>query len=235
MEQTTFGEAQVLELHDEFNRLKDPGHIPEAISKKNFVEMTKILNNEWSEKYAEKIFNAIEKKNRDYIELEEFVRYLDILYNAKKEKKLTFTFRVMDQKNQGFIQYGDFFELIETLLNIQSSISGEQPPSDYYINNLTSYVMNKFDSNQDRRVDLAEFVSGSKEQEDLCDLFQLINGTSIKGKLLKSKREEEEKMIVERVLQIQAEIKDIIAQCIDAEEAALEDNSQILGTPLKKE
>lgn len=191
-EQTGFSQAEVLEIYNDYNSMLDPMDSLNGVSRQNFVEKTKILNHDASEKLAIKIFNAIEKTNPDYLSFKEFLHYLHLLYHGTADMKLDFSFKIIKgNKQRDYLTKDDFREVLVILLEIHSYLSGEQPPSESYVNQIIDYIIEQFDDNKNDRIERDEFRSTSEKNVDLFGVFQLVGGEALKSKFLKKTHDNE--------------------------------------------
>lgn len=204
-ESTGFSQNEVLEIYNDFNSMLEPKTASFGVSKQHFVEKTKILNNPYSEKLAELIFEAIPKAHPDYLSLKEFLYYLHLLYHGTPEQKLEFSFSIIKEKDSDFVTKEDLRRILTILLNIHSYLSGEQGPTEAYVTQIIDYIMEQFDENKNGRIDWAEFKNTSTQNLDLFGVFQLVGGEALKSKFLKKMHDNDIEEIVGLLNKIKAE------------------------------
>jgi Ca2+-binding EF-hand superfamily protein len=207
---TRFSVEEVLEIYADYCTLLTPEHRAFGISKPSFVEKTKILSNTWSTRLAEKIFEAIDKLNPDFLRFPEFLSYLNILYHGDQSEKLRFSFKIMDKEKKNYLTRQDIGETLEILLNIHAVLTGDNEPTTAYINSVIDYIMHQFDSNKNNKIELGEFSTTSMNQNELFDVFQILSGASVKANLFKKGHDKELSDIYSNLVVIQREYDEVL-------------------------
>lgn len=207
-----FSTADLTDIYTEFLSMVNPKDKDYGISKVDFIEKIKILNNDWSLKLAEKIYNAIEKSNAGYVSFPEFVTYLDNLYHGTQNEKLRFSFKVMDDGKKGYLTPKDIRITLEILMNVHAIMTGDSMPSVDYIDSVAAYTMDKIDTDRHSQINWREFKAANSKNEELMNVFQILSGHAIKTKFeALSACEVTLKDIAQHAEQINQEFKEILA------------------------
>lgn len=208
---TKFTAAQIVDLYADYcNLSENEGHM-EGISKEMFVEKTRILNNEWSTRLAEKIYDSIDKDDDKCVNFVEFAQYMNWIHNGTQKEKLLFSFKVIDKGRKNYLTREDLREIFDILLNIQAVLTGEKGPSEKEVSSLLDYIIQNFDINKNNRIEWEEFNETSTKRKELSDLFQILSGSSLRARLLGKYHEKDVEEIVSNVTIVQREYNQLLA------------------------
>lgn len=223
---TKFTAAQIVDLYADYCSLAENEHAMVGISKEMFVEKTRILNNEWSTRLAEKIYDSIDKNDDNCVNFVEFAQYMNWIHNGTHKEKLLFSFKVIDKGKKQFLTREDLHEIFDILLNIQAVLTGEKGPSAKEVNSLLDYIIQNFDINKNNRIEWEEFNETSTKRKELSDLFQILSGSSLRAKLLGKYHEKDVEEIVSNITIVQREYNQLLAMMEHMDPKAGRNDSQ---------
>jgi len=228
-EVTKFSASELAELYTEFLGMVDIKEKDKGISKMNFTEKIKILNNNYSVMLADKIFNAIDKVSQEHVSFAEFVSYLNTLYYGDQIEKLNFSFRIMDTNNKGYLTREDMFNTFKILININAILTGEAETAEEEIHDFVEFVMSNIDRDHNDQIDFDEFCNSAVNKRELFDVFEVLNGSVFKNKLRPQNIDKDIREIVEDMKVIQTEYSDLIEMVDYPDQARV---SPILKSPM---
>ena len=231
-----FTATEILELYIEFRSLAETGNDEnggsgnylskndEGVLKDVFIDKTRILNNVWSTRLAEKVYDSIDKNNDGFLNFTEFCQYNDCVHNGTDEDKLMFSFKVMDNGRKNYLTRQDIFDTFDILLNIQAVLTGEKGPVIDEINTLIDYIMNNFDENRNDKIEWEEFSATSNSKQELKDIFQILSGSGFRAKLLKKYNDKNNTDIVTNMSIVHREYNNILGIIDHLDQKSIDSN-----------
>lgn len=169
---TSFSDAQLSKLDEKFKLIsKNKPHIDRADFKENWV----ILELNYADHLADRLFDSIDLDHSGQINFTEFIRYLDKLFNGNDDQKAELSFRFIDVKNKGFFNKKDLQDSIESIKLVSNGHTQKDQLTGKQAEGIANYMFQEFDVKKKGIVTYDDFKEVLSKTPEILSFFDGIN------------------------------------------------------------